>query len=126
MMTITQSLNRTVNLLGASVAGLAGFAFAPEAIIEPDLIDKVDDTLIFLLGIAAIVWYLRKGNRFLRSITPIGFVVVALLLKIFAIAVEFPEPADVGDDFGGLILFALSTGLLVYLYVNTAKAAESG
>ena len=86
-MNITQSVNRTVNLIGVAIAGLAGFAFAPEAIIEPDVIDKVDDTLILLLGIGAIVWYLRNGNRYVRSLMPIVFVGVALVLKIFAIIV---------------------------------------
>ena len=124
-MNVTQSVNRTVNLIGVAIAGLAGFAFAPEAIIEPDVIDKVDDTLILLLGIGAIVWYLRNGNRYARSLMPIVFVGVALLLKIFAIVVEIADPEDVGDDFGGLILFALATALLIYEYVNAAKKAEA-
>ena len=72
MDTINKSINRTVNLLGAAIAGLAGFAFAPEAIIEPDVIDKVDDTLILVVGVVAIVWYLR--NRYIRSIAPVVFV----------------------------------------------------
>ena len=124
-MNITQSVNRTVNLIGVAIAGLAGFAFAPEAIIEPDVIDKVDDMLILLLGIGAIVWYLRNGNRYVRSLMPIFFVGVALVLKIFAIIVEIADPEDVGDDFGGLILFALATAFLIYEYVNAAKKAEA-
>ena len=124
-MNITQSVNRTINLVGVTIAGLAGFAFAPEAIIEPDTIDKVDDTLIFLLGIGAIVWYLRNGNRFARSIVPIALVAAGLVLKIFAIIVEFSDKEDVGDDFGGLILFALGTGFLIYQYMNASKTAES-
>jgi peptidoglycan/LPS O-acetylase OafA/YrhL len=124
-MNITQSINRTVNLLGVAIAGLAGFAFAPEAIIEPDWIDKVDDTLILLIGIGAIVWYLQNANRYARSIIPILFVGAALLLKIFAIAVEIADPEDVGDDFGGLILFALATALLIYEYVKAGRTAEA-
>jgi peptidoglycan/LPS O-acetylase OafA/YrhL len=122
-MNITESVNRTVNLLGTAVAALAGFAFAPEAIIEPDAIDKVDDTLIFLIGIGAIVWYLRNGNRTVRSIMPIVFVGAGFLLKIFAIIVEFADPEDVGDDFGGLILFALATAFLIYEYTMAPKKA---
>ena len=125
-MNITQSINRTVNLLGVAIAGLAGFAFAPEAIIEPDWIDKVDDTLIFVIGIAAIVWYLQNGNRYARTIIPIILVGVGLLLKIFAVAVEFADPQDVGDDFGGLILFALAVALLIYEYVKAGRTAEAG
>ena len=125
-MNIAQSVNRSVNLVGVAVVALAGFAFAPEAIIEPDAIDKVDDTLILLIGIGAIVWYLRNGNRLVRSIVPILLMAVGLLLKIFAVIVEFADPEDVGDDFGGLILFVLATGLVIYLYLNVQKAEASG
>ncbi len=124
-MNITQSVNRSVNLLGTAIAALAGFAFAPEAIIEPEFIDKVDDALILLVGIGAIVWYLRNGNRYLRSIVPIVLVGVCLALKIFAVIVEFADPEDVGDDFGGLVLFVLATGLLIYQFVRAPKAAAS-
>jgi len=125
-MNLTQSVNRTVNLIGVAIAGLAGFAFAPEAIIEPDTIDKVDDSLLFLLGIGAIAWYLTNGHRYARSLVPVIFVAVALSLKIFAIAVEIGDAEDVGDDFGGLILFVLATALLIYEYVKAGRVAQEG
>jgi hypothetical protein len=54
---------------------------------------------------------------------PIFFVGVALL--IFAIIVEIADPEDVGDDFGGLVLFALATAFLIFEYVNAPKKAEA-
>ena len=89
----------------------------------PQRRDSVDDSLILLLGIGAIVWYLRNGNRYARSLMPIFFVGVALL--IFAIIVEIADPKDVGDDFGGLVLFALATAFLIFEYVNAPKKAEA-
>ena len=124
-MDISQSVNRSVNLVGATIAGLAGFAFAPEAIIEPEFIDKVDDTLILITGIAAIIWYLRNGNRYLRSVMPVVFVVICLVLKIFAVIVEIADPEDVGDDFGGLILFVLGTALVAFLYSRAQSLAKA-
>ncbi len=56
---------------------------------------------MFLLGVVGIIWYLRTANKYSRTIWPIILLVVALLIKIFAVAVEFPDPEDVGDDFGG-------------------------
>ena len=125
-MDISQSVNRTVNLIGATVAGLAGFAFAPEMIIEPEFIDKVDDFLLLLVGVAAIAWYLRNANRYARSIMPIVFVGMALVLKVFAVIVEFADPEDVGDDFGGLILFVLGVAFVIYLYRRAADPAKAG
>ena len=95
-------------------------------IIETEWLFKVDDALISLLGIGAIIWYLRGDNRHMRSLAPILFVGAALLVKVFAITVEFSDAADVGDDFGGLLVFAVATGVLVYHYMNAAKIAESG
>ncbi len=124
-MDISQSVNRSVNLVGATVAALAGFAFGPEMIIEPEVIDKIDDTLILITGIAAIVWYLRNGNRYARSMMPIVFVGIGLLLKIFAVIVEIADPEDVGDDFGGLILFVLGTALVAFLYSRAQSLAKA-
>jgi len=122
-MNVAQSTNRTVNLLAATIVGLSAFAFLPEAFIEPELIDKVDDGALFLLGIVGIVWYLRTASKYQRSIWPIVLLVAALLIKIFAISVEFPDPADVGDDFGGLVLFALGTGLVTYQYMMAPRVS---
>ena len=124
-MDINQCVNRSVNLVGASIAGLAGFAFAPEMIIEPESIDRVDDFLLLLIGIAAIVWYLRGANRYARSLMPIAFVALGLVVKIFAITVEIADPEDVGDDFGGLILFVLATALVAFLYSRAESLARA-
>jgi len=124
-MDISQSVNRSVNLVGASIAGLAGFAFAPEMIIEPESIDRVDDFVLLLVGIAAIVWYLRGVNRYARSLMPIVFVALGLVVKVFAIIVEIADPEDVGDDFGGLILFVLATALVAFLYSRAESLAKA-
>ena len=120
-MTTQESLNRTVNLLGTSVVGLAGFAFMPEIVLENDAPDKVDDILLFLLALGAMWWYNRAGNKYLRSVAPVVFVVLALVIKIGAVVVEHDDAEAVGDDMGGLILFILSIGLVAYQYVKTGK-----
>ena len=120
-MTIQESVNRTVNLVGTTIVGLSGFAFLPEVFFENDVPDKIDDGVLFVLALVAIWWYKRAHNRFERSIAPVVFVGLALLTKIGAIAVEFGDAASVGDDFGALILFVLSLGLVWYLYKGAPK-----
>lgn len=115
-MTIQESINRGINLLATSITALAGFAFLPEAHFETDLPDKIDDSLLFLVGIAGIIWYLRGRNRYVRSIVPVVLVVLALLVKIGGVITEFSDAASVGDDFGGLILFVIAACLVIYQY----------
>lgn len=124
MLTIQESINRTVNLVGVAIVGLAGFAFLPEVIFENDVPDKVDDALLFIIGIAAIWWYRRAKNSVMRSAMPVVFVALALLTKIGAIMVEFDDAESVGDDFGALILFVLSLGLVWWLYKKAAQPAS--
>jgi hypothetical protein len=124
-MDVAQSVNRTVNLLAVSIVGLSGLAFLPEAFIEPELIDKVDDGALFVLGAAGVVWYLMTATRYARTVWPIVLLVLALLIKIFAVWAEFPDPEDVGDDFGGVILFVLGTGLVVYQYMRAPRVGST-
>jgi hypothetical protein len=120
-MNIRDAVNRGFNLLGVSIVALSGFAFAPEMFLENDVPDKLDDALLFIVGLIGIAWYTKAKNKYTRSIVPVGLVGVALLLKIMAVIVEFNDVENVGDDFGGLILFVLSFGLILYQYFKTKK-----
>jgi hypothetical protein len=115
-MTIEEVWNRGNNLVATAVVTLAGFAFFPEIIIEDKLIYKVDDTLLFICGIAAMAWYNKGNHRFARSIVPLLFILLSLSIKIFGIVMEIKEKDDVGDDFGGLVLFICATILVSMLY----------
>jgi hypothetical protein len=120
-MNITQSINRTFNLLATSVVALAGFAFTAEVFLETEWADRADDIGLLLLGIFGISWYLKGENRLSRSIAPVIFIVIALALKIAALMIEFDDKDAVGDDFGGLTLFVLGTLFIIYQYWKTKK-----
>jgi hypothetical protein len=120
-MTLKDSINRTLNLLGVSIVALAGFAFLPEVIIENDFPDKIDDGLLFVIGLTAIGWYLTGKNKFKRSVMPVVFVFLSLATKILAVIIEHDDKEAIGDDFGALILFILAAILVSYLYIKSKK-----
>jgi hypothetical protein len=115
-MQLNDAINRGKNLLATSIVALSGLAFLPETFLENDVSDKMDDGILFILGVIAVVWYLMSGNRFKRSMIPPVLVTLAMLDKIMALVIEFKDKDAVGDDFGGLILFIAATILVWWQY----------
>lgn len=121
-MTVEEAWNRGNNLVATAIVSIAGFAFAPELINETEWQFKIDDTLLFLLGIGAIAWY--KKNSLRRSFVYVLFVLTALVIKIGAIVVEIKDKEDVGDDIGGFLIFLLATIFVFYLF-SRAKPKQA-
>lgn len=122
---IKESINRGFNLLAVSVSSLSGFAFLPEAFVEQDIPDKIDDALIAIIGLLAIWWYTRSNNRYRRSILPVVLVSIAFIIKVIGLIIEIDDPEAFGDDIGGVILFAIATGLTIYQYQKNKKLLEA-
>ncbi len=120
-MTITEAINRGNNMLFTSILGLSGFAFLPESFLEDHDLYKVDDSGLFIIGIIAIIWFFIGKNRYSRSIFPVILTVVAFLVKLFGLIVEFKDKDDAGDDFGGMILFTLATILVIWVFIKSKK-----
>lgn len=124
-MNLQESISRGFNLLATSIVSIAGFAFAPEMFVETDMPDKIDDALLFVIGLVAIGWYMRGRNRFAQSVMPVVLVILAMLVKIGGLMIEMGDPESMGDDFGGVILFVIAAGLIVYQYQKSKKLAGS-
>lgn len=123
-MKISESINRGFNLLATSIVGLAGFAFASEIFLEKDWDDKADDIALLVLAVFGIVWYLLGDNKYKRTAKPMVMVLLALLIKIGALIREFHDKDAAGDDFGGVTLFVLASGLIVFQYFQTKKLLQ--
>lgn len=120
-MTPKEIWNRGNNLLATAIVALSGFAFTPELHFEPEIPFKIDEILLFWLGIGAIGWYLWGKNKWKRSVVPVLMVWGGLAIKIMAVVIEFKDKEDVGDDFGALILFILASLLVTFLYIKAKK-----
>ncbi|MDR3642677.1 MAG: hypothetical protein P4L74_03575 [Candidatus Doudnabacteria bacterium] len=120
-MKASELVNRTNNLIATTIVALSGFAFLPEVFIEDDHADKLDDALLFILGLVAIYWYKKGQNRFQRTVMPVVLSGLALLIKIMGVVIEFHDKESLGDDLGGLILFLISFGFIWWLYNKNDK-----
>src|SRR5207248_547556 len=103
---------------------LSGFAFLPEFFLEDKAPYKLDEALLFIIGVIGLVWYLRGTNKVTRSIVPVLLVVAGLVVKIVGLVIEFNDKDDVADDIGALILFALASIMVVWLYVRGTNAVR--
>lgn len=119
-------INRTTNLLATVLIGITGFAFAPEIFGESDWADKSDDILLFVLAVVAIFWYNKGKNRFQRTVMPVILTGLGLAIKIMAIAIEFHDADNVGDDIGGVIVFLISFIIVWWLYKKYDKGLVDG
>jgi len=125
MNNVKEAINRGFNLLSISIVGLAGFSFMPEIFVEKDMPDKIDDLLLLILAGIAIVWYRKSTNRYVRSLAPVIFILIGLAIKILGFIIELDDKDALGDDIGGLILFILSAGVVLFQYRKTRKLLEN-
>lgn len=125
-MTVRDALNRGYNLVGTAIIAISGLAFFPEFFTEDELTHRLDEGVLFLLAISSIVWYLLGKNKFSRTIVPILFTTAALVMKLIAFfLLEKGDAADLGDEFGAIILFVITLGLLVWQYVTIKRIAQT-
>ena len=121
-MSVQEAWNRGNNLVATSILGISGVAFLPEAFTEDKGIDKLDDSLLFILALILVGWYLKGKNRFTRSIMPLVMTLLALAVKIMGVILELGDKEDLGDDLGAVILFVLASLLVFFLFNRQAPA----
>ncbi len=125
-MTVRDALNRGYNLVGTAIIAISGLAFFPEFFTEDELAHKLDEGVLFALALSSIVWYLFGKNKFSRTIVPILFTTAALVMKVIAFFfLERGDAADLGDEFGAIILFVIALGFLVWQYVSIKRIAQT-
>jgi hypothetical protein len=116
-MDVKDAMNRGNNLLMTGFLAVLGFGLIPEIIRETEWIDRGDDIVLAILAIAVSAWYLSGNNRFRRSLVPFCLVVVALITKFVALAIEISDPDALGNELGTipvLLLFVILSGYVLY------------
>jgi hypothetical protein len=122
-MSVAAAVNRGYNMLAAVVLGVIGFGFSVVIFGEPDLVDKIDNTILLIVGSVAVAWYFIANNRFRRSAVPILLGGVAVAGQILGIFIEIGDPKAIGDDFGALTLYLSTLVALVGIYIVNRRLA---
>ncbi|GAC1656045.1 MAG: hypothetical protein NVS9B1_10480 [Candidatus Dormibacteraceae bacterium] len=113
--------NRGFNLMAVSLLVLPGLAFGSVILNEHDFNDKIDDTVLLVSGIIALVWYLMGRNRFSRSVVPVALVLLSLAGQIVGVLIEKDDKEAIGDNIGGMIIFVGVLILVLYQYFRPQK-----
>lgn len=112
--TPSEAVHRGFSMLVVAVLGLSGLTFGAELFAEADPIDKIDNTLLVVVAVVALAWYLASSDRLKRTFVPFALVGAAIGVQILGFVLEVGDPTALGDDIPGLILY---TALLVVLWV---------
>ena len=112
-----QLINRGNNLFLIGFIAVVGLTGIPEGIGEGGVKGAFDEAGLFLAGLAAAAWYLRK--RYSRSLVPLAFVGADILMKVAALVIE--DPDDRGDDVGTLITLIVLVVTWSVVYLRTRQ-----
>jgi hypothetical protein len=124
MVTVRDAFNRGYNLLGVGVIVIGGLSFFSDLPAEIDQLPHiVDEVLLAVLSIIAILWYFIGRNRYSHTIVPIVFAVAALAIKVLGFILESSDPADRGDEYGALVLFGIAVIVLIWQYIASNRLA---
>jgi hypothetical protein len=123
-LTTEEAVQRGNNLVGVAISALSGVAFFPEFFLESEAPFKLDETGLFLIGLAGVAWYLTGAHKLRRSLVPLALVAADFVFKVIGLVIESGDKEDVGDEYGALILFALATILVGWLYFSGRSTAE--
>ena len=93
-----EAINRGNNLWIVGFLAIIATGLVALLFVEDEWVDRAEDLVFIVLAIAAVFWYRRGNNRFQFSFIPCGLLMVAFLVKIAALVVEFGDLAAMGDD----------------------------
>ena len=125
-----EAINRAYNLVAATALGITALAFGSDLFVEADSIDKVDDSLLAVIGLAAVIWYFTSRHWAKRSQVPLLLTALALVVQIVGFGLELGDPAALGDDIPGLLVYVplLTIVAMVYSlngrYLSASPAAR--
>lgn len=110
-----------INFFVTSFVSILGFTLIYELFAETDFSDKIDDAIMLILGIIAIWWYKKSGNKGTSATPAIWISGLAVVTKVMAIIIEHADKEAVGDDIGILMALLLAFILTIWQVLSHRK-----
>lgn len=111
-----ESVNRGLNLFVVTLLGITALAFGSDLFPETDSVDKIDNSLLVVIGVVAVGWYFMRRNWGKRSSVPILLAAAAVVAQIVGFVIEIGDSTALGDDIPGMIVFVTGLILAVLVY----------
>lgn len=124
-MSLADSINRGFNLSAVLALGIAGLTFGSDLFAETDPVDKIDNTLLALVGVIAVAWYFTGRHWAQRTPIPLYFAIAALGVQVLGLSIEIGDPTALGDDIPGMILFVALLVVLALIYSANGRHLAS-
>ena len=61
---VSEDVNRGYNILASTLLGVTALVYVGLIGVEPDPIDKIDNTLLVIVALVAVVWYFASGRKY--------------------------------------------------------------
>jgi hypothetical protein len=116
--TVREEVNHGNNRLMVGFLAILAFPAFIGLVTESILFQRLDDGIIFLLAVAAAIWYFGKRNRYQRSFAPLALIIASFALKVGSAFMESSNPTDL-DDFPLLFAFLISLIISIVIYVRS-------
>lgn len=113
---VADAVNRSLNLLVTTVLAVTALTFGSDLFAEADAIDKVDNTLLVVVGVVAVVWYFMGRNWAKRSSIPVLLAAAAVGVQILGFVIEIGDSLALGDDIPGMIVFVSLLIIVAIIY----------
>jgi len=124
VITVQEAIHRGNNQLMVGLMALTFLPLIPAALGEDNLVDRLDDGLIVLLAIAAIVWYFVRRNRYQHSFTPLALVLVTFIAQAIGLLLEIGDPlGEAIDDIPLILAFTMGVILSIIIYARSRQRA---
>ncbi len=121
--TVREAINRGNNMLMVALQAITAAAIVERLIGEDDLVDRIDEGVIILLAIAALVWYFSRRNRYQHSFAPLALFIATFVVQAAGLAAEISDPAAVGDDMGLIVVYAIGLIVSIVIYARSRERA---
>lgn len=117
-----EAMNRGNNLFPTGLLTVIGLGLIPEIFSEDEVLHKLDDVVMLLLAAGITAWYLMGDNRWKRSWTPLGALVLGFAIKAVTFAaLEAGDQKDAGDDIAIAIVLLLATIITTAIMLRTRE-----